>query len=356
MASNRDSQEEGATSLKPVVYLSAKTQYENLGDCIILGALVELLRERGDVRVINGNAPSEFLRTAGIRSDELATSSEFKRELRSHLLARVKRQKRRKMIFAYKGGGVVARSSHLPSKSSVKSLVLALGFRILGVQQVRLGFSYSATSGHLVERMRHRLMDVAVARDDATARTLGLPSAPKHGDLAAVSSQLRAEPSRKRRYLVVSFRAVAEIDKASEGQLATKLRETADRLGLEVVPVAQVGRDYEALCRWSEKSGFGEPQNWDGSYEGAQKLLSIYRQTALVVSDRLHALLFGLYSGATPLAVTDQNSKVGAYFMTNGMVSLVSTASDLVDLLGTTDLQKEVGYVSELPQRFGCLS
>lgn len=144
--------------------------------------------------------------------------------------------------------------------------------------------------------------------------------------------------SGNRRFLAISLRSDRpELDL----NMAGWLRQSAASLGLEIVAVSQVAEDDTrtdqlrkqldcAVLLWGDQSS--------NSQERA--LRSIYDETALIWSDRLHVLVLGAMHGAVPLEiVVSPNGKIKKHFEAIGIDRIsfdangIATAVQLHDLL-----------------------
>jgi len=207
---------------------------------------------------------------------------------------------------------------------SLVNLVNALAVRARGGAVVAYGRSLRG-EGALALGLERALVGVAdafVVRDTSSGPVLGRQLRVEP-DLAFHRSAPRTEPS-GRGTLVLSFRG----DRAPDEEGLRALVGAARELGLRPCLVTQVQRDDAQHLRLAGLLGV-EVQAW-GDRTHRQQLhavLELYAGASIVVSDRLHALVFGLRSGAVPLALP-----------TPGSDKLTSTLGHLVEL-HTFDLQ-----------------
>ena len=99
------------------------------------------------------------------------------------------------------------------------------------------------------------------------------------------------------------------------------VRSYAESSGLEIVSIVQVERDAERSRVLAERLG-GRYHPWaGGDHEGHEEALrTLYRQTSLAVSDRLHVLITATTEGAAPVApLVDDSDKIERHFTAAGI-------------------------------------
>jgi hypothetical protein len=106
-------------------------------------------------------------------------------------------------------------------------------------------------------------------------------------------------------YAALSFRSDILIDPDRLGNLVETLRDE----GLEPILVSQVKRDDVQHLRLAHALDI-KVVSWDGRThaEQLQRVQDAYARSRVVVSNRLHALIFGMQEGAVPVAMLDGNS------------------------------------------------
>lgn len=159
-------------------------------------------------------------------------------------------------------------------------------------------------------------------RDPDSARNLALaPTMPDWG-FAAIPRPPSATPGRvlddrDRSWLTVVLRGDRVAPSAA---WLEDVKSAAERLGLRLHVAVQVGRDGDRAHwlaeRWSCAATF-----FDTPEHRAQEdsLRRVYRRSAIVLSDRLHALILGATEGAVPLAWCETSvSKVERHLAPHG--------------------------------------
>lgn len=159
-----------------------------------------------------------------------------------------------------------------------------------------------------MERYARRKMAVVVWRDPGTSDSFGV------GDVAPdwafgegpdpLAEGLGAPPC-ERKVLAVTTRWDRDALSANKIRL---LREIADARGLRIQVFSQVRDDDEAMAKLARELHPGTEPLLFGSQSHAQcedKIRALHRQSAIVASDRLHALIIGATEGAVPLAVSN---------------------------------------------------
>jgi hypothetical protein len=186
-------------------------------------------------------------------------------------------------------------------------LPLAVAVRLRRGQVLRLGLAArSPRPGWYARCLRPllRLSTVVRWRDTATGPVFGFGTAGPDwafGWSGTDKDTLEAE----RADIVVSYRA--DRDPPSEAVLGA-LREVARDEGRRLVVVSHVRGDASRSADVAARLG-AVLVPWPGERslaEHEEVLRGIYRTSALVVSDRLHAVVLGMTEGAVPCCVTDR--------------------------------------------------
>ena len=90
-----------------------------------------------------------------------------------------------------------------------------------------------------------------------------------------------------------------------DDEWVAKVRRLADRLGLEPSVVAQIERDGPLAVELAERLGCRAlPWLDDNHARQEERLREVYRDSALVLSDRLHAVVIAATEGAVPIALS----------------------------------------------------
>ncbi len=160
----------------------------------------------------------------------------------------------------------------------------------------------------LMERYARRKMAVVAWRDARTSGSFGIGDvAPDwaFGEGPDPLTEGLGAPPRERKILAVSTRWDRDALSASKIRL---LRDIAQTRGLRIQVFSQVRDDDEAMAKLAQQLHPGTEPLLFGNQSHAQcedKVRALHRESAIVASDRLHALIVGATEGAVPLAVSN---------------------------------------------------
>jgi len=300
-------------------FFSPRTNYENAGDALINRELLRVLRDYGEVHASRSGAPQHFLDEIRLDGSEIRCETRLglgAAAFVAAIKARIRREPPPFMILAPGDPcgpldvGLVARSAFFA--------LLALA----GVRLARLGVSFSRMSAARLrlEAVTSRLYCVSGARDSrslALAKRSGFANVcyfpdlalalqpperacKQHDDVLRVAVSLREDNLGSDR----REKTVARVE-----QILSLLKDKG--CNFTVMFIAQVNEDrafMEELCL-----RFGE--RYDCTFVSEQKLpplADIYRSIDVILSNRLHGLLFASANGAVPLGllIPECNQKI----------------------------------------------
>ena len=184
---------------------------------------------------------------------------------------------------------------------ALATLIVVGAVRVSGGSVVSVGQSIRGTGslGKRIQLATARLCVVFAARDLESSRVLGA-IVDRCPDLAlGISSEAHASDR-----VVLSFRGDRQLDDDWVARLVERLRDD----GLDPVFVTQVERDDEQHRRWASQLSV-DLVAWDDRAHAEQmtRVREAMAKSVGVVSDRLHAVIFGLQVGATPVVVLRTN-------------------------------------------------
>lgn len=295
------------------VFYSIAAQHDNLGDIeirrVVLGWLRQL--DRPIVTYVGG-MPDEYINAFGEVPGVEMHRSRLAFELR--LLA-----------GALKGGaalvlppgpqifGPMALAAH----STVNLLNAAL-LRVRGGRSAVIGRSLRGTAslGKRIDRALIQTQEIFFVRDDVSASEIGL-ELPRCPDVA-LAEQDTAPTTGTRRAVSMSFRG----DRTIDPELLVDFVRSARAAGYEPVLVSQVRRD-DAQHRDLARALGVETELWgDRSHvEQEAAVRHRYRQSAFMLSNRLHGLVMAMQCGAVPISPSfDASDKVSSTL--DGVISV----------------------------------
>ncbi len=306
------------SELKPLIFCSAKTQYENLGDLLINKTLFKKLRNFGEIVVNNKGVSEKFSADLCLQAAE--KSSNYSLHFRLLILARCLRsllQDRREIHYVMQPGHVNG-SSYRTVRLQLSEFFYLCILRVCGVSISRFGASVGPFSGigNSIEQWKSKLVSFYSVRETISkqyAEGIGVRGVHLFPDLAWL---IEAKPSviLKDGYAVVSFRSFTH-ELAGGHTYEAQLHKILDEIvrvvcqdcSKQLVIAYQVTKDFD-FCR-SLQDRYSSQYNLvfieDSIDLGTAE--DLYSQASMVFSNRLHVLLLGMLHGALPFAVVDKN-------------------------------------------------
>ncbi|WP_424346460.1 hypothetical protein [Kocuria sp. CH-021] len=293
------------------VFVTLTGDYPNIGDALIRRRSLAWARLCGDsVSAFVGRAPDMWCVQVGLQDDD---SVYRQKDLAAWIAAIAKSP--RGVTLVLEPGEVDLRLNQYKWECLV--LLFTLLVKLKGGRIVRPPRSLSRPSRALtlVHAIGLRMSDTVLwreARSEALVRQGQV--AP---DIAFSEPQYGSEASNRRR-LIVSLRGLrpSPSDAWLEG-----VRGFAQDLDLEITVVAQVRQDEIRTVELADALGgecvsFGDRDD----LEQERLLRSVYRESVLVISDRLHVLILAALGGALPCEVVPAPSaKVRDHFAAAGI-------------------------------------
>lgn len=292
------------------VFVWATGQDDNLGDSALRRGYLDVLRTRGKLTVWTGAASSGFLTGLGMQSADRRTGSYRRWYTRALSTAA-----RRRTLVAVNAGEVPVSRMGAVRMTSLIPLILLARLRSGGglwygagvpnpLKDRRLAVPYRVVAALCSEiRVREETSRAVVGHRELMpdwAFALGTPV--EQWDLLEdrplITLVLRGDRPEPSHEWLVWFEKLAA------------------QLNLTPAVVVQVGRDY---LRAQELTAALAPEYFawfvDDHAEHEATVREIYGRSAVVVSDRLHALIFGATEGAIPIGwVPTSSGKVRTHF------------------------------------------
>ncbi|MCX8561859.1 polysaccharide pyruvyl transferase family protein [Mycolicibacterium mucogenicum] len=163
-----------------------------------------------------------------------------------------------------------------------------------------------------MERYARRKMSLVAWRDPRTADAFGIGDVAPDWAFGEGPDPLLeglGVPAGERKILAVTMRGNRDLLDENKIRL---LRDIATSRGLRIQVYSQVRRDREAMAKlaWVLHPGtepllFGE----ESHAEWEKKVRALHRESAIVASDRIHALIVGATEGAVPLAISSGSTE-----------------------------------------------
>jgi polysaccharide pyruvyl transferase WcaK-like protein len=284
------------------IFVSALGQVDNVGDTVLRRGYIDALRPAGQLRVYVGDREPSYLSGLGLsETDVLVRSrSEWRAAIRRACLTEA-------AVYAFNAGEMEVRRSYAMQYVRLAPLLAALKLR--GGRVIHAGFGVRRpTAWRIPIIMTLRLADIVSWRDTASRAAMRIGRvAPDWAFAVGSPDSALSQDASGRRRLAVSIRYNGQ---QPDADWIRNLRALARTLDLSVVVVAQILRDGPLAEQLAEELG-GEALVWDGPDHATQeeKLRSVYRESLLVVTNRLHAAVMALTEGAVPLALGDPSAR-----------------------------------------------
>ena len=283
------------------ILVSAVGQTDNVGDTVLRRGFLDHLRTIAPLHVFVGGKPDSYISGLGLHSEDVAVSDNG--EWRSL----VSRDLMKGGVYAFDTG---EREVDLAfAKRYLKLAPLLVINRVRGGTAVHLGVGVRESTpwrkpiGAIV-----RICDLVSWRDADSRAIMGFGSvSPDWAFALGSSAEVLRDADSPRPRLAVAVRQ--SLDHAARDRLddawVHTVRSLADRLDLEPVVVAQIERDGPVTIDLAERIGC-EALTWLDSDHARQeeRLRGIYRESALVLTDRLHGAVIAVTEGAIPIALS----------------------------------------------------
>lgn len=300
------------------LFVLATGQDDNLGDVVLRREFFDRLRAVGNLNVFVGESSGDFIDGLCLKDTDTVY-----RSLRQWHSAAWRSLTSAQVWYVDKPGELQLDSRTL--RRQVKLLPLLLVIRLSGGQVLRLGMAMRAGNRLPLRALRvlFRLSTMVCWRDTLSSKAFGYGVV---GPDWAFRRDCAPQPiASERSYIAITYRGDREKPSA---QILDALRAMSRDRNWRLVVVTQVRRDSARSLELASHLG-AELAPWPEERSVAEQeavLRDIYRRSALVVSDRLHALIIGMAEGAVPLCITDTGEpKVGRHFDAIGFAS--STAN-----------------------------
>lgn len=276
------------------VFLSIAAQADNLGDIAIRQVCVNMVARSGASQVIFvGNMPRTYLEAFDLPGNVRLERSARRYSLR--LVTAVLRGKAH-IVFAPGpfGANGLARTVKSLGLLGLITMIRGRGGQVVAVGRAIRGNGKIALS---VQRATIGAASIFTTRDDVTASIVRRPVVLRP-DLALY--QEKSPPANGGDRLAISLRS----DKPVSREALQLLVSEAEAMGLRAMFVTQVKRDDERHRVLAEELG-AEHVAWDteSHVEQFSRVQAAYRRSRFVVTDRLHAAIFGIRGGAIPIIV-----------------------------------------------------
>ena len=283
------------------ILASAVGQYDNVGDTVLRRGFLDHLRTIAPLRVYVGDKSEDYISGLGLHPEDVAVrdSKEWRSAVSRQLLSG-------SGVYAFDTGETEVQAAF--AKRYLKLAPLLAVNRVRGGIAVQLGVGVRESTAwrHPIAAVL-RLCHMVSWRDARSRSIMGLGTVTPDWAFALGSpDELLFDAERPRPRLAIAFRqglSHAARDKPSDEWVDT-VRWIAGELGLEPVVVAQIERDGPLAIELADRLGC-EAVVWpdDNHARQEERLRAVYRDSALVLSDRLHAVVIAATEGCVPIAL-----------------------------------------------------
>jgi polysaccharide pyruvyl transferase WcaK-like protein len=320
-----------------VAFLGVRTQFENLGDALIVRELIAKLSMRMPTVLDVSSCTPGFLNALDLGAHRQVRQVNRLGKLR--LISQILKHRSKGaccylLLVPGGRGGEISRLTYIKNCLSTGFLRLLSG---LGVRVCHIGISYDRLGPRhsRIVRSRAAFLHAHYVRDHHSLHQLHQVGAKVHGlmpDLALALFTPDGPDGSSGDDIAFSFRIDKHPGRAEEivAFVQRVCNQYADGRGLRFV--SQVRRDDSFMEQLAERIRLSTGRRVmlalaDGSIPDCQAL---YSGCGWIVSNRLHALLLAMSSGASPLAVVDpeRDVKILGVLQSIGFESHVATLDE----------------------------
>lgn len=325
-------------------FINIKTQFDNVGDALIIRELIRLASERASVEVYLGRAPEAFtnmLELAKLPAVTPHSKGGFLTVVGQMLRARMRGENVHYFLIP---GGLNGERSFKQTLFGIVSILVLLFLKIVGIKVSQVGVSFERIGKKhaFLLRWRSKIINATAVRDDYTERygrdRLGIRITDRAPDLALnLFGETGKVVKTPRNDVAFSFRT----DK--NPQTAERVVDLAMRVAAmtpqdtKLSFVAQVGRDMafaSELRDMIEAKYPGRTKALDAS-SSITAATDAYKGVSVLFSNRLHALILGLKAGATASAVIDNTLDIKI----KGVFEDIDLGDRIFDISNLTDAE-----------------
>jgi polysaccharide pyruvyl transferase WcaK-like protein len=356
---------------KNIIFLSPQTQYENLGDLIIIKVLLDNLRRYGNLVINEKDLPEWFCQELEIKQDERASKykSKFSLLVLKFALKNLFSSKNRIYYILTPGHRFSVNTdnynfgdylNYLIKK--IQSLATFAVFKILGVRICRFGVSIGpfSTIDEIAEKIQSNLMYFYSVRDtksETYAKKIGINKVKIFPDLAWLLKVPTANNNLvhfNNEYVILSFReSTHSFDESDTYRknlfpiLDEIVKTVCHKWNKKLLVSYQVDMDYE----FNREIYYRYKGDYDVTFIeqkiDSQKMYDLYSRAYMIFSNRLHVLMFATVCGSIPVAVVDKarHDKIIGIFSDAELMQQVidiSSSEHILDLLNNIEVNTDV--------------
>lgn len=286
------------------LFISVVGQDDNIGDSLLRRAMLDALRsEEIQFHLLVGRASDGYLNGLGLRPNDVMYRD------RDAWIASMRLDRGRgASSFLANAGEVVRMRGPLHLGRDQLPTLLKLRQRGGLLLQTGAGIRDTGHRPRLAKWSVLRLFNTVTWRDSESCHYAGVGRVtPDWGFISSdpITTEV-GTTELPRKVLAVSLRGDRP---APDDEWYDAVRATAEALGADIVPFAQVARDDERTRALASTFGATDAVLWESNDHASQEhvVRTLMRRSIGVVSDRLHALIVGATEGAYPLGLPAGN-------------------------------------------------
>lgn len=320
-----------------VIYYQTKTKFTNTGDVLINKAMIEMLRNYGNIKCnCENNIPDYFINELDIKeSEKIKVKNEF--SLAFDILKTAKKlNKNGNKVYIVSGLGHTFGNGIKKNIRNIIAYIFFSIYKLYGVKIVRIGISLGPLGGILskTEKIRSKKVDYYYVRDTKSlelCNEIGINNARLCPDLSWIYDNKNKRKFNPNQSICINLRKSILDNDEPLSYLEAMLKRCSDILNIlnydkskKLFFCYQVDEDKEfsKFCYNYFNS------KYDCVYiEDKITLFSagnIYSKCSFNISNRMHSLLLGYKYGALPIALIDQKKhiKIHQTLKDNGLEKL----------------------------------
>ncbi|MCC5669161.1 polysaccharide pyruvyl transferase family protein [Nostoc sp. CHAB 5784] len=336
---------------KKIFFFTAQTQYENLGDLMIIKILLDNLRKYGTMIINEQGVPEWFCQELDIKDDEKVSKygTKFNNLMLVFALKALFSSNNEIYYILTPGHRFSIPLTNIGYLryliETIKQMTTLALFKIIGVRICRFGVSIGPFSklDQLVERWKSKFMYFYSVRDTKSedyATKLGINKVEIFPDLAWLMKTPYASNKLAKlhdEYVIFSFRNSTnplgdpDIYKNSLFPVLDKIVSMVGKKWQKKLLISyQVDLDYE-FCK-DISNRYKDDCNVIFIEEkiNTQSMYDLYSRAYMIFSNRLHVLMFAMLCGSIPVAVVDtlKHDKITSIFSDAGLMRIVIDISN----------------------------
>lgn len=335
------------------IYYQTKTKFINTGDALINKALIDCLRNYGQLQCnCSEDIPKSFIQELGIKEDEKITlGNEF--NFIFHIIKKSLSKNKDDKIYIFSGlGHNFGGSLRKIIRNIITGLFIFPIYRILGVKIIRIGMSIGPITKALgvSEKIRSFSINHYLVRDKKSlqlCKKIGIKKAELLPDLSWMYNRnhLKNYQDNTINSVVICLRDCMfdapdlEYKEALIKQLDVVLENINSKGSMKLLFMYQVAEDKNFTCELYERYKDKYKCELNSKQVTLFDAEAYYSKYKYNISNRMHSILLGYKYGSLPIVLTDfdKHTKISQTLIDNDIEHLT------IDIYGSC--AKEIKYI-----------